>query len=87
MADLWLRDTDRDELINEIVEKVVTTLKDEFAKSGTRLVDRYAMADLLGISEATVTRLVRDRKIPSKLIGSRRVFNPDDVIAALPDES
>ena len=86
MADLWLRDTDRDELVSEIVDKVVESIRREMAPRGPRLVDRHTMATLLSVSEPTLDRIVRSGKIPSKLVGSRRLFNPDDVIAALPDQ-
>jgi len=47
------------------------------------LVDRPAMARLANIGTATLDRLVSSNRIPSVLIGRRRLFDPDPVIAAL----
>ena len=85
MADLWLRDTDREELIRDIVEAVVKELTPLFLNQTPRLVDRYTMAKLLGISAGSLDKLVRDQIIPSKLVGSRRLFEPASVIASLPE--
>ena len=48
-----------------------------------RLVDRPTMAELADIGTATLDRLVASKRVPSVLVGTRRLFDPDKVIDAL----
>ncbi len=48
-----------------------------------RLVDRPTMAELANIGTATLDRLVASKRVPSVLVGTRRLFDPDNVIDAL----
>ncbi len=48
-----------------------------------RLVDRNALARLIGVSVPTIERLQRERKIPIVRAGARVLYDPDAVIAAL----
>jgi len=52
-----------------------------------QLVDGARLADLLSISRPTVDRLRRDGRIPSIMIGTRRLYDPTDVVAALKEAS
>ncbi|TWU54393.1 Helix-turn-helix domain protein [Rubripirellula tenax] len=84
MADLLIRDTDRDELIRDTAEAVAQLLRSESAsETKPMLVDGDEMARLASISRPTVDRGVRSGLIPSVMIGRARRFRPDAVIAAL----
>lgn len=84
MGDMLLRDTDRSELVSDIVAEVVASLRPVLEKSTEpMLVHGDRMAELLGVSRATLDRLRRDRLVPSLLIGSRRLYQPKAVIEAL----
>jgi len=39
--------------------------------------DRHEAARLLSVSVRTLDQLVADGKVPSKLIGNRRLFSPE----------
>lgn len=84
MADLLLRDTDRDELVRDITAAVFDSVRDAMAElHEPRLVDGDRMAELAGIARPTLDRLVRGNCIPSVTIGRRRLFRPAAVIDAL----
>ena len=84
MADILFRDTDPDEfrrqLAAEIADQVRAVLADRFEP---RLVPRCRMAELASIGTATLDNLVTAGKVPSVLIGRRRLFEPAKVIEAL----
>ncbi|WP_235952203.1 helix-turn-helix domain-containing protein [Crateriforma spongiae] len=84
---VFLESVDRDELVAELTAAVVEQLRPLIESADTpRLVPAESMAALIGVSPATLARLVRDGKVPSKQVGRRRLFDPDAVIAALPGE-
>lgn len=51
--------------------------------STPRLVDRNALARLIGVSVPTIERLQRERKIPIVRAGARVLYDPVAVITAL----
>ncbi len=84
MSDLLLRDTDRDELVAEIVAGVVESIRPLLAESATpRLVDGEVMAGMLSVSRPTLDRMRADGSVPSVTIGRRRLYDPDAVVAAI----
>lgn len=84
MADLILRDTDRDELVRDITAAVFASVRDAMAElHEPRLVDGDRMAELAGIARPTLDRLVRADVVPSVTVGRRRLFLPADVIGKL----
>lgn len=84
MADLILRDIDPDALRRDIVDEVVTAMRELMTEHAEpRTVDRQRMAELLGISLPTLDREATEGRIPSIKIGTRRVFEPRKVIDAL----
>lgn len=84
MADLILKDTDPNELRAAIAADVLAAIRPLLANSSApRLVDGDRMAELAGVSRPTIDRLVRDQRVPSVKIGSRRLFAPQAVIDAL----
>ena len=76
------RQTLRDDVVSAMAEKIEQLLA-ENKQPG--LVDRERMAELLTVSVPKLDTMVRNREIPSKLIGTRRLFDPAAVIDALPD--
>lgn len=48
-----------------------------------KLVDRYRIAEILGLSVPTIDRRVRSGRIPVIRDGRRVLFNPESVIRAL----
>lgn len=84
MADLLLRDTDRAELVAEITAEVVAAIRPVLAEAAEpRLVDRQRMAELAGISVPMMDRITGEERVPSVLIGRRRMYRPAAVIEAL----
>jgi excisionase family DNA binding protein len=84
MPDLLLRDIDRHDLIREITAEVVAAMRPVLADSfPPLLVDGDRMASLLSVSRPTIDRMRADGVIPSVLIGRRRLYQPDAVVAAL----
>ncbi|QDV56393.1 helix-turn-helix domain-containing protein [Rosistilla oblonga] len=87
MADLFLQHVDPDQFRKDIVADVIEAIAPLLADNREpRLVDRQRMADLLNVSLPHLDCQIRDGLIPSKLIGKRRLFDPAEVIAALPTE-
>ncbi|QDV56475.1 helix-turn-helix domain-containing protein [Rosistilla oblonga] len=76
-----------DRLRAEITADVVKSLTPlvHAASQQPSLVDRHRQAELLGISVPKLDSLVREGVIPSKQVGTRRLFDPAAVIAAIPD--
>jgi len=84
MPDLLLSGVDRDELIDELVDRLVQALRPVICESSEPLlVDGDRMAELAGVSRPTIDRLRADGSIPSILVGRRRLYSPPDVIDAL----
>lgn len=70
----------------ELVATLLAALQPQFEPfltSATRLVNRQTMAQLVSISLPTLDRLVSSGEIPSMQVGTRRLFDPDAVVAAL----
>lgn len=65
-----------------LVERISTSVANKVAAS-PRLVDRYALAEILGVSVPTIERLQREGTIVPFRIGRRCVYDPDGVMAAL----
>ncbi len=83
-VDSYLADYRR-KLRDEITADVVAAIRPLLAEANEpRLVDRHRMAELLSVSVPRLDVLVRDGAIPSRLIGTRRLFAPAEVIAAIP---
>ncbi|WP_372718884.1 helix-turn-helix transcriptional regulator [Novipirellula sp.] len=79
-----IESVDIDELIAAITAAVLAALMPLLSESSEpRLVGGDAMADLLGVSRPTVDRARAAGEIPSIMIGSRRLYQPEAVIAAL----
>jgi hypothetical protein len=82
VADLLLRDTDRDELIRATAAAVVEALRPIMTDDLHRPKGRDDMADWLGIGVATLDRMTKAGEIPSMLLNKRRCYVPAHVIAA-----
>jgi hypothetical protein len=65
-----------------ITDAIIETVAARLAES-PRLVDRNALARVLGVSVPTIERLQREGRIPVVRIGRRCVYAVDAVIAAL----
>ncbi len=52
-----------------------------------RLIDRYSLAERLGLSVPTIERLTRNGKISVICAGRRRLYDPDKTIAELANAS
>ena len=83
LGDLILSNVPIEELRAGLAADIISALRPVLTESREPLLvcgDR--MAELGGVSRPTLDREVRDGKIPSVLIGRRRLFDPADVIAA-----
>ena len=74
--------------IEAIAELLATKVLSRLAEqaeiaSPTELVSRAKMARMISVSLPTLDRMVAKGNVPSELIGTRRLFNPRDVIAAV----
>ena len=78
-----LEHADVDVLATKVADIVSNRMVSILDNRERRLVDRPAMARLANIGTATLDRLVSAKRIPSVLVGRRRLFDPDPVIAAL----
>jgi len=87
VAELYLKGIDADELRKHIVSDVLAALRPMLTQANEppRLVNRERMAKLAGVSLPTLDRLVAEKVVPSKLVGTRRLFEPAKVIDALPN--
>ena len=66
--------------LEQLADWVAEKVADKIA-GRKHLVDRHAMAKLLGVSMATFDRQLRDVGLPRVRIGRRIQFDPADVIA------
>lgn len=81
---LLIEGIDPAELSECIAAAVVDAMKPVLAESSRPLLcDGDEMARLAGISRPLIDRLRASGAIPSVLIGRRRLYRPDAVIAAL----
>ena len=84
MPDLLIRDTNRDELVQEIASAVCDQLRSLLSETHEpRLVDAERMAELAGIARPTLDRMIACDAVPSITVGRRRLFRPSDVIDQL----
>ena len=82
MADIKFSTELSEQNLSSIIEGVVQALS-ELLATKPALVDKETMAAILSISIPTLDRMQRAEKIPSIKIGSRRLYQPDSVIAAI----
>jgi hypothetical protein len=80
---LLLRSVDVDVLAERVATIVAERILPELGRRQRRLVDRHEMAKLAGISVPVLDRLVAKKLIPSSLVGTRRLFEPDAVLDSL----
>ncbi len=73
-----LSPADCETLVERIAGRVVAVLANQ-----PRLVGRYDLAKVLGVSVTTLERLQRDQKISTIRIGRRVLYDPDQVLAEL----
>lgn len=79
---LLLRPADVDALAERLAEILWQRIEPELS-SKRRLVDRQTMAKSANISVASLDRLVAQKQVPSVLVGTRRLFDPDATLDAL----
>lgn len=74
-----------EETLAKLAEMIADALVERHGKRDGEgsLVGRERMAEIAGISVPSLDRLVRDGRIPSIQINSRRLFEPKAVIDAL----
>jgi hypothetical protein len=80
---LILTPADVHALADLLATHVAERLGPALASRQRRLVDRTTMSNLVDIGTATLDRLVAAGRVPSVLVGKRRLFDPDAVISAL----
>jgi len=68
--------------LDSFVDRIAAAVVERLA-SQPKLIDRLELCQQLGLSESTVDRLTKSRKIPSIPCGRRVKFRLADVIAAL----
>ncbi|SMP77888.1 hypothetical protein SAMN06265222_12410 [Neorhodopirellula lusitana] len=87
MAELTMSAADLDRLAEPIAERVWELLADRVGKpaaaAGPVVVDREALAGMLGVSTATIDRRTRAGLIPSIGDGNTRRFIVTDVLDAM----
>lgn len=74
---------DVDSLAVAVADIIAKRIEPILVSRQRRLVDRPTMAELANIGTATLDRLVSSKRVPSVLVGTRRLFDPDKVIDAL----
>ncbi len=82
---LILEHADVDALAQAMADIITKRMESLLEARQRRLVDRPTMAELANIGTATLDRLVAAKRVPSVLVGTRRLFDPDRVIDALAD--
>ncbi len=80
---LIFKHADVDTLAIALADIIAKRIEPMLVARQRRLVDRPTMAELANIGTATLDRLVSSKRIPSVLVGTRRLFDPDRVIDAL----
>lgn len=80
---MLLRSVDVDALAERVAEIICIRIAPDLGQRQRRMVDRHTMAELAGISVPVLDRLVSQKLIPSNLVGTRRLFDPDAVIDSL----
>jgi hypothetical protein len=80
---LMLKPADLEALAKMLVDRIEQQIGPKLVARQRCLVDRTAMAKRAGIGTATLDRLVASKRVPSVLVGTRRLFDPDRVIDAL----
>ena len=80
---LILKSADVNALADLLASLVVKRLEPMLTSRQQKLVDRPTMATLLGVSVPMLDRLVASKRVPSVLVGVRRLFDPDRVVEAL----
>ena len=84
MPSLYFHEMDPEQFRETIVSDVMGHLRTLLSESrDPRLVNGDRLAEQLGVSRPTVDRLRADGLIPSVLIGRRRLYRVETVIAAL----
>lgn len=83
---LIFRQADVESLANVLGDAIAKRIEPMLLARQRRLVDRPTMAELANIGTATLDRLVSSKRIPSVLVGTRRLFDPDKVIDALAED-
>ena len=78
-------ESDLSQLADRIAQKVVDRLSIQFrgVQPAKNLVGRQEMARLAGMSVASIDRLVSGKKISSRTVGKRRLFDADQVFSEL----
>lgn len=84
---LILRQADVESLAIALADVIAKRIEPMLVAPQRRLVDRPTMAELANLGTATLDRLVASKRVPSVLVGTRRLFDPDKVIDALAGES
>lgn len=80
---LIFKHADVDSLAVAVADIIVKRIEPTLVARQRRLVDRPTMAELANIGTATLDRLVASKRVPSVLVGTRRLFDPDRVIDVL----
>lgn len=80
---LIFKHADVDTLAIALADIIAKRIEPMLVARQRRLVDRPTMAELANIGTATLDRLVSSKRVPSVLVGTRRLFDPDKVIDAL----
>lgn len=87
-SSILIHEADLEQLRADITADVVSGLRSVLAEiSEPRLVDRPRMAELLSISVPSLDILVREKRVPSVLLGARRLFRPQAVIDSITPEA
>jgi hypothetical protein len=83
---LIFKHVDVESLASALAEEIAKRIEPMLVTRQRRLVDRPTMAELANIGTATLDRLVASKRVPSVLVGTRRLFDPDKVINALAED-
>lgn len=79
---LLLRECDRSDLLNDLRVCVREEIE-EALRRRPQAVEGEEMASIAGISRTSLDRLRKAGKVPSAKVGTRRLYDPDAVMAAL----
>ncbi|MEI8213636.1 MAG: hypothetical protein WCI02_15925 [Planctomycetota bacterium] len=78
-----LKPADLEVLARMLADRIEQQIGPKLVARQRCLVDRPTMAKLANVGTATLDRLVASKRVPSCLVGTRRLFDPDRVIDAL----